>query len=506
MPGCSGRPARALGNETPAFSVAGSLALPRRAAVRGRARPSRLRRADVRQPSVTASLGQPITFTSTIDGADIASVDVLIHLLGNPTTIVVNAGTQLNNIFQAQADIDIASSAGCACLANGTTAPNTHFDYQFRVTNSDGTTSLGPVGQAVFEDTRFNWQTLAQDQVIVHWYAGDQAFGKAAADVANEAIDTASQLLGVTLDKPVDLFVYDTEDDMRSAVSPDRENVAGEAHPDIATMYVWIPSNQSADSFAGTLIRHELTHLVFHRAVDNPYHGVPRWLDEGVAVYESEGYTSQWKSYVDAAVSDKSLIPLDGLAGLFPSVQSEFYLAYGEAVAAVDFFIRTYGDQKFWDLVKSYANGVSDDDAFTAATGADVTAFNAAWFQSLGLTPPAPAGPQPGAPGPVPSDWTGTAGAPPTLSPLATPGATRPTRPSHTRRSAKRRGRSVRQAQARTAMAAHRTRQASCSSWDLSLPSSSARSPSRLPCAAGPPARHRAFDDRVDSARRLPHR
>jgi hypothetical protein len=371
-------------------------------------------------PSVTAELGQPLTFTSTIDGDNIQSVDVLIHLDGNPTTVIVSSNTQINNIYQAQADIDIASSADCACLAQGTTAPNTHFDYQFRVTNSDGGTSVGPVAQGVFQDNRFDWQTLTQDQVVVHWYAGDQTFGASAATVANGAIDKASQLLGVTLDKPVDLFVYNTEDDMRSAISPDRENVAGEAHPDIDTMYVWIPSDQGAEAFAGTLIRHELTHLVFHRAVDNPYHGVPRWLDEGTAVYLSEGYTTYWQGFVNDAVANKTLIPLDGLSGLFPSVQSEFYLAYGEAVAAVDFFIRTYGDQTFWNLVKSYANGVSDDEAFTAATGSNVEAFNAAWFQSLGLTPQAPLGPQPGATGPLPPDWAGF-DVPPPLSPNLPP-------------------------------------------------------------------------------------
>ena len=377
-------------------------------------------------PSVTADLGQPITFTSTIDGSDIASVDVIVHLIGNPTSIVINAGTQINNIYQAQANIDISSSAGCACLAQGQSAPNTHFDYQFRVTNSDGGTSLGPVAQSVVEDNRFQWQTLTKGDVVIHWYSGDQSFANSAADAANAAIDKAAQALGVTIDKPFDMFVYDTEEAMRSAVNPDRENVQAEAHPDIDTIFAWLPSNQPADPYNQTVIAHELTHLVFHHAVDNPYHGVPRWLDEGVAVYESEGYTSQWQTYVNAAVAGNSLIPLDGLAGLFPSVQAGFYLAYGESVAAVDFFIRTYGEPKFWDLVKSYANGVSDDEAFTAATGADVEAFNAAWFASLGVPVPSPAGPQPGAPGPVPSDWTSTGGAPATLSPVTSPRETPP--------------------------------------------------------------------------------
>lgn len=372
-------------------------------------------------PTVSAVLGQPITFSSTIDGVDIASVDVVIHLDGNPTSVVIASETQINDEYEVQANIDIGSSALCACLSQGQSQPNTKFDFAFQATASDGSVTTGPVAHGIVEDQRFQWQTLASGQVIVHWYAGDTAFGQAAANVANDGINKASQLLGVTLDKPADVFVYDTEDALRSAVSPDRENVAGEAFPHLDTLYVEIPHDQAADTFAGTLIRHELTHLVLHRATDNPYHGVPRWMDEGVAVYLSEGYTDYWKSFVDPAVSSKALIPLQGLTGEFPSVKSEFYLAYGEAVAAVDFFIRTYGDQTFWSLVKSYANGVSDDDAFKAATGSDFTAFNKQWFESLGLEPQNPVGPQPGAAGPLPSGWTaGATGATATIGPQVT--------------------------------------------------------------------------------------
>lgn len=377
------------------------------------------------QPSATADLGQPVTITSTISGANATSVDVAMHLLGtnphagNNAAIILPAQVQPDGTWQAQQALDIATSAGCSCLAAGNSSPNTRFDFQFRLHSTDGTTTTGPVGQAVVDDNRFNWQTFADRLVVVHWYSGDQAFAQNAANQANEAIDNASTLLGVTLDKPVDLYVYDTEDAMRSAISPNRENIAGEAHPAIDTMYVNIAPNDPGN-FPDTVIKHELTHLVLHRAVDNPYNGVPRWLDEGVAVYLSEGYTDYWKGFVNGAVANKSLIPLQGLAGLFPSVQSEFYLAYGEAVASVDYFIRTYGDQTFWNLVKSYGAGVSDDDAFTAATGSNVDAFDKAWFESLGLEPPSPVGPQAAAPGPVPPGWTSDAGGAPATAAAAT--------------------------------------------------------------------------------------
>ena len=117
-------------------------------------------------------------------------------------------------------------------------------------------------------------------------------------------------------------------------------------------------------------------------------------------------------------------MPLDGLAGFFPSPDHLFSLAYSESVSAVDFFIKRYTEQALWDLVRSYADGQSDDDAFTSATGVDVAAFNADWFGYLGAQVPQPFGPQPAPPGPVPDSWQ--VDPPPSIAP-ASPGPSVPT-------------------------------------------------------------------------------
>ena len=276
------------------------------------------------------------------------------------------------------------------------------------------------MGQVTVTDDRFQWQTLEQDLVRVHWYEGDQAFAQAAADVANKAIDDAAALLGTTLPQPVDLFVYATQQALLDAVSPGRENIAGEAHSDIGTMFVWLSPDQAPSESAIT-VAHELTHLVFNETTINPYHAPPRWLNEGIAVYLSEGNSDQFRGAVGAAAQSDSLIPLQGLAGFFPSQYDQFFLAYGESVSGVDYFVRTYSDQTLWDLVRSYAQGLSDDEAFTAATGSDMEAFNAAWMASLNETVPEPLGPQPAPAGPVPSAWTGQAPSSP-----GSPGASAP--------------------------------------------------------------------------------
>ena len=118
-------------------------------------------------------------------------------------------------------------------------------------------------------------------------------------------------------------------------------------------------------------MRHELVHLVFDTAVQNPYHFPPRWLNEGLAVYLSQGYEAGDRSAVESAARGGTLIPLDGLVGQFPTGDG-FFLAYAESVSAVDFFIRTHDQDALVALIGSYADGLTDNEAFEAAIGMDV--------------------------------------------------------------------------------------------------------------------------------------
>ena len=55
-------------------------------------------------------------------------------------------------------------------------------------------------------------------------------------------------------------------------------------------MFALITPDQIDESWVDVVMPHELTHLVFDTAVDNPYHFPPRWLNEGLAVYLSQGF------------------------------------------------------------------------------------------------------------------------------------------------------------------------------------------------------------------------
>jgi hypothetical protein len=254
-----------------------------------------------------------------------------------------------------------------------------------------------------YEDTTHEWRTVSGDLMNVHWYAGEQDFGEKALSIGEQAIRDTATLLGVTETEPVDFYIYGDQASFREALGPGtRENVGGQAHAGIRTLFALITPEQIDEAWVGVVVPHELVHLVFDTAVHNPFRFPPRWINEGLAVYLSEGYGSGDRSLVESAASSGELIPLVALGGQFPTDYDRTFLAYAESVSAIDFLVRREGRDALVALVTAYADGLTDDEAFTRALGEDLAAFQAGWLDDLGAEAPRRFGPHP-APTPAPA-------------------------------------------------------------------------------------------------------
>lgn len=312
--------------------------------------------------------------------------------------------------------------------ADGHIVPNTPIQAQWRITAEDGSNVTGPVVDTVNDDDRFTWRTIRGDTVRLHWYEGSDAFADHALQVGEKAIKETAQLLGVTEDEPVDFYVYADQRAFVEAMGPGTpESVVGQAHSDIRTMFALIPPSDINDPEIARVVPHELVHLVFDTAAHNPYHSPPRWLNEGLATYLSEGYTPSDRSTVESAARDGTLVPLDGLVGDFPAGDKVF-LAYAESASAVDFIVRSHDQDVLVSLIRSYADGKTDDEAFEAAIGMTMAEFNDAWMAELGAVKPERFGPQPAPPGPRPAAWEGPGG-PSATTPPVQPGQVATPRP-----------------------------------------------------------------------------
>ncbi len=309
---------------------------------------------------------------------------------------------------------------------DGHLVPNTTIVEQWVVFTGGGASVSSPELPVLYSDTTHDWKSVKGDLMTVHWYDGDDAFARRALAIGEKAIRDTSALLGVTESAPVDFFIYGDDASFRAALGPGtRENVGGQAHADIRTLFALITPDAINDPWVGVVVPHELVHLVFDTAVRNPYRFPPRWLNEGLAVYLSEGYTSSDQGRVANAVRSMDLIPLDALGGQFPTDVDKTYLAYAESVSAIDYLVRTKGSDTLYGLVLGYKDGLTDDEAFTRALGTDLAGFQSGWLTELGAAAPVRYGPQPEPAGPLPAEWgePGQTAAPGAPSAAVTPAA-----------------------------------------------------------------------------------
>ena len=119
------------------------------------------------------------------------------------------------------------------------------------------------------------------DVVRVHWYDGDQAFGERALQIGQREVEETAKLLGVSETEAVDFFIY--ADRVPSTTPSGRgpaRNVGGQANSEIRTLFADIAPSSIDDPWVENVVPHELIHLVFDTAVQNPYRPPPRWLNE----------------------------------------------------------------------------------------------------------------------------------------------------------------------------------------------------------------------------------
>jgi hypothetical protein len=371
---------------------------------------------DFGTPTASSAYGKSLEFVQPVDlPAAPARVEILLRTPGaaGPSVVEIEPPTR-GGSQELTFEVD---------LTDGHIVPNTTFTARWRVTDADGVVSLGPEVAHVYADDRVTWRTVEGDLVRVHWYEGSEAFGRRALQIGEQAIEETATLLGVTETKPIDFYIYANRDTFYGALGPGtRENVGGQAHADIRTLFALITPGEIDATWVDVVVPHELVHLVFATAIDNSYHEPPHWLNEGLAVYLSQGYVASDRSAVENVAADGTIIPLEGLVGAFPTTADRFVLAYAESVSAVDHIVATYGRDALVALIRSYQTGVTDDEAFEAALGVDMAGFETDWLRSVGASEPVRHGPRPAPPGPVPEGWSGAAPVP-SVEPAGSAGA-----------------------------------------------------------------------------------
>ncbi len=133
------------------------------------------------------------------------------------------------------------------------------------------------------------------------------------------------------------------------------------------------------------IFKHELCHLLLHRHIKSVT--VPRWLDEGVAQWVSDGVgdiiLDQKRSLLNKAAFSGRFIPLGSLAEGFPRREQDLILAYEESKSFVDHIIGKFGREGVLEILDHMKRGENVHAAVLRSCSIPLEDLEKGWHNAL---------------------------------------------------------------------------------------------------------------------------
>lgn len=299
--------------------------------------------------------------------------------------------TNLRLFASVQPDID-----GTQVTANHTwdidqaLVPGVDIEYHWRLLTHRGVTLETQPSRILYEDSSLPWQQIKQGFVEIRWYEGDRQFGQRALDASNQALTKIHQHLDMQLHRPTRIVLYADRKLMHTALGGGTSPwVAGQTTGTLSTMVLHAPSSSQE---LGVLIAHELTHIVLDQFTQNPFSRPPAWIHEGLATYMESTIAPRfdYDHIVTEAIKNGTTPSLRGLLSTFPADDSRAILAYAHTNSLMRFVIEQYGYPALRQLLQTYRQGLTDDEALQRTFQVSISKLETSWLDHINRTTPPP--------------------------------------------------------------------------------------------------------------------
>ena len=259
--------------------------------------------------------------------------------------------------------------------------PGTGIWYWWTVADASGKTITTAAASLRFDDARYSWRSVSEGLLTLYWYQGEETFARQLMAAAQAALIRLEQDTGALLTEPVALHIYNGYDDLRGAMIFPQEWTGGAAYPDFNVIVLGVsPGNID---WGVRTIAHEMSHLVVHRLTDNPYLGLPVWLDEGLAMYAEGALDEISVGNLNRAVAAGRLFSVRSLASPFSAFGDQASLSYAQSYSLVEFLIDRYGQPRLLELLMVFRQGSDYDAALKRVYGFDMDGLDERWREYI---------------------------------------------------------------------------------------------------------------------------
>lgn len=197
-------------------------------------------------------------------------------------------------------------------------------------------------------------------------------YGQDVVELLSEARDVLTKKYAIELEEPVfvEIFPKQKEFAIRTFGLPGGEGFLGVCFGRLITANS--PAALKVDSNWRSVLWHEYCHVVTLQKTKNR---MPRWLSEGISVYEERQRNSTWGQSMDPNYREMILgtgfVPVSQLSGAFlqPKTPMHLQFAYFESSLVVEYWIEKYGIDVMRRLLEDLAIGIPASEALKRAPG-----------------------------------------------------------------------------------------------------------------------------------------
>ena len=210
-------------------------------------------------------------------------------------------------------------------------------------------------------DTMAKYAALQNDDFVIRMAAPEVAvYGPRVLALLRKAKDTLVPKYGVELAKPttVEIFADQRDFAVRTFGLPDVSGFLGVCFGRVVTANS--PATSSSATNWESVLWHEFCHVVTLQMTKNK---MPRWLSEGISVYEERQANPSWGMRIDAQYREmllgEDLVPVGKMSAAFLTPKSPRHLqfAYLQSSLVVEYIVANHGLDKIRAVLRELREG-----------------------------------------------------------------------------------------------------------------------------------------------------
>lgn len=233
-------------------------------------------------------------------------------------------------------------------------------------------------------DQLLKFSMIRSDHFIVRMEALEaELYGARVLAHLEEAHETLCLKYSVDIPGPVTVEIFPRKNDfaVRTFGMPGADGFLGVCFGPVITAISPAAQGETPTNWESVLW-HEFCHTVTLTKTRNK---MPRWLSEGISVYEEGERHPGWRSPLSPEyrqmILSEELTPLSELSSAFLAPKSGMHLqfAYFESALAVEFFIKRFGREMLNSLLQDLGNGTPVNQALAERSGQSLQELDTAF-------------------------------------------------------------------------------------------------------------------------------